>query len=174
MMRYANLQTLPATLVLAVMSVLLVVLPAQAQNARGTIVGTLGGEEVSWRVSSDRSGFWYLGEGEAVPSMGGDPWTAPDGVGAIAFSVDLSEGQDQQLVTLEIMSPDGEVLWAADNDSNATLDASYRHWTDALSNVKGDLSLTLDAIDASGNLAERGAGPELVIRFEGVLERYGQ
>lgn len=172
MMRYANLQTLHVTLVLAVMSVLLVALPAHAQNARGTIVGTLGGEEVSWRVSSDSSGFWYLG-GEAVPSMGGNPWTAPNGVGAIAFSVDLSEGRDQQLVTLEIMSPDGDVLWRADEGSNTALKASYRHWTGKLSNVKGDLSLTLDTIDASGNLAERGAGPELVIRFEGVLERYG-
>lgn len=157
----------------AILALVLSATMAHAQNARGTIVGTLGGEEVSWRVSSDSSGFWYLGEGEAVPSMGGNPWTAPDGVGAIAFSVDLSEGRDQQLVTLEIMSPDGDVLWRADEGGNAALDASYRHETGKLSNVKGDLSLTLDRIDASGNVAERGADPELVIRFEGVLERYG-
>ena len=98
----------------AILALVLSATMAHAQNARGTIVGTLGGEEVSWRVSSVSSGFWYLGEGEAVPSMGGNPWTAPDGVGAIAFSVDLSEGRDQQLVTLEIMSPDGDVLCRAD------------------------------------------------------------
>ena len=143
------------------------IMPAQAQSARGTITGTLDGEVVTWRMSADGSGIRYLGEGDASASMGGEPWTAPEGVGAISISLDLSDGL-QRLMLLEIISKDGDaVLWRADEDSSAVLEVSHRHLTDTTSRVKGDLSVTLDPV------ATTGAGPELVIKLNGMLTRHG-
>lgn len=143
------------------------IMPAPAQSARGSITSTIDGEVVTWRMSTDRSGFWSLGEGDARPSMGGEPWIAPEGVGAISVSLDLSDGR-QRLILLEIMSQGGDaVLWRADEDSSAVLEVSYSPLTDTRTRVKGDLSVTLDPVNATG------AGPELVIKLNGMLTRHG-
>lgn len=148
--------------------------PAQADTAtRGAIIGTLGGEQVRWFVSADRASFWFLGEGEALPNLGGAAYRVPEGVGAISFSVDMSDGREDFLM-LEIESADREkVLWRADADSDVTIRASYSQLPEKMASVMGDLRVVLDTVDEAGETAARGAGPELVISFTAQLAQHG-
>jgi hypothetical protein len=149
-------------------------LPAHADTAtRGAIIGTLGGETVRWFVDPEETHFWFLGEGEALPSFAGYAYSLPDGVGEIGFSLDLSNGAEE-LVLLRIRAP-GEyrVLWQADGESDLSLRATYSQLPQNMASVMGDLRVTLDTVDEAGELLERGGGPELVISFTAQMAQHG-
>ncbi len=148
--------------------------PAHADTAtRGAIIGTLGEEQVRWFVAPNRTDFWFLGKGEALPTLGGTAYRVPEGVGAISFSLDLSDGREE-LIILEVATAHGErIQWRADPDSDVTLRASYRQLPENMASVMGDLRVTLDTVDEAGRVLERGAGPELVISFTAQLAQRG-
>ena len=147
--------------------------PAQSQNTGGAIIGTLGDERVAWGTNGTNSSFWFLGEGEAIPSLGGTVYRVPEGVGPISFTMDLSDGREDFLM-LEIRSADGEkVLWRADAHSDVTLRASYRQLPESMASIMGDLRVVLDTVDEAGETAARGAGPELLISFSTQLAQEG-
>lgn len=148
--------------------------PAHADTAtRGAILGTLGDDPVRWFVAPDETAFWFLGEGEALPRFGGRAYRVPEGVGAILFDLDLSDGAEK-LTLLEIRAADEDrILWRADADSDLTLRASYSQLPDNMASVMGDLRVTLDTVDAAGEVLERGEGPELVISFTAQIAQHG-
>ena len=133
----------------------------------------MGDETVRWFVDPEETHFWFLGEGEALPSFAGYAYSLPDGVGEIGFSLDLSNGAEE-LVLLRIRAPGGyRVLWQADGESDLLLRATYSQLPQNMASVMGDLRVTLDTVDEAGELLERGGGPELVISFTAQMAQHG-